>query len=176
MLEVHAANEKLILPKSIITIGAFDGVHRGHQKVIRETVRESAIEGVQSVVYTFDPPPRAYFQNAHILTSVKEKIQRFKRLGVDYVVIASFDESYTKRSPESFINELKRLNPKSIRVGEDFRFGKSRKGDVDLLKKHFLVQPIHTVYCTKGTRISSTRIRELMLEGEIQQTEPLLGW
>nr|WP_174614616.1 FAD synthetase [Virgibacillus ihumii] len=173
-MEIYKA-EKLNLSESIIAIGAFDGVHRGHQAVIQEAVRESKKRRIPSVVYTFDPPPRTYFQGAYILTSIEEKIQKFKKLGVDYVIVAQFNESYIKRTPNSFINELKHLSPKNIRVGEDFRFGKNRKGDVALLKNHFFVQTVSEVCCNQGLRISSTRIRNMVFEGDLKKTESLMG-
>ena len=174
-MEVHTAGS-LTLPKSIIAIGAFDGIHRGHQAVIRETVKQSKAENIPSVVYTFDPPPRAFFQHAYILTSVEEKIRKLQALGVDHVIIAPFNRTYVNRSSHSFIKELKGVNPIHIRVGEDFRFGNNREGDVTLLKRYFNVQPIPTVCCMRGKRISSTRIRQLILKGDYKQTEPLLGW
>lgn len=174
-MRVHQ-NEGFILSGSVVAIGAFDGVHRGHQTVIREMVKNSRSEGVASVVYTFYPPPRAYFQGAQILTNPNEKLKLLKDLGVDHVVLAKFDEHYLQRTPDDFINELSVMNPRSIIVGDDFRFGYERGGDVSLLKKHFLVNPIHPICCANGERISSSRIRELILQGKQDQALPLLGW
>ncbi|MFD1708767.1 FAD synthetase [Siminovitchia sediminis] len=174
-MRVHDT-ESLTLSGSVVAIGAFDGVHRGHQTVIREMVRKSHLEGVPSVVYTFDPPPRAYSQGAQILTSSDEKIQRLKNLGVDHVIMAKFDENYMKRSAGDFIRELHMIHPRAVMVGNDFRFGNKRAGDVSLLKEHFTVQPVRPVCCPDGERISSTRIRELMMQGKQDQALPLLGW
>ncbi|MFS0646443.1 FAD synthetase [Siminovitchia sp. 179-K 8D1 HS] len=174
-MSVHQT-ESLTLPGSVVAIGAFDGVHRGHQTVIRELVRISCSEGVPSVVYTFYPPPRAYFQGAQILTTPVVKAQLLKKLGVDHVVMATFDQDYLQRTADDFIQELSKLNPKKIIVGEDFRFGNKRSGDVPLLREHFLVQTIHPICCPNGERISSTRIRELILKGKRDQALPLLGW
>jgi len=160
---------------SVIAIGAFDGVHQGHQTVIGEAVERSKVLGVPSLVYTFDPPPRFYFQGVRILTPVEEKVALLKQLKVDHVVVAQFDKFYISRHPMDFINDLKDFCPLEISVGSDFRFGKNREGDINLLKKHFNLRVIKPVCCTSGKVISSTRIRELISKGHIQESLALLG-
>lgn len=169
-------NTSLKLPCSIVAIGAFDGVHQGHQTVIRQMVQRSKILNVPSLVYTFDPPPRVYFQGAHILTSIDEKIEKLEELGVDQVFIARFDRLYADRSELHFITNLSELNPIEIFVGEDFRFGKDRKGDINLLDQYFDVKVTHPVCCSKGNPISSTRIRQLISSGDTNLSNSLLGW
>lgn len=166
----------LDLPESAIAIGAFDGVHKGHQEVIKTAVDKAKSSNIASVVYTFDPPPRNFFQGVQILTAIDEKVERIEKLGVDYVVVARFDEWYSNRPPNEFIRELKRLHPKEIIIGADFRFGKKREGDVALLKNYFPVHVSDPVYCKSGKLISSTRIRQLLSEGDFQQSYTLLGW
>ncbi|WP_408011114.1 FAD synthetase [Pseudalkalibacillus sp. A8] len=174
-MKVHLAKTPT-LQGSVIAIGAFDGVHRGHQAVIRETVKQGRIYKFPSVVYTFDPPPRCYFQGAHMLTPIDEKLHRIAELEIDHIVVARFDESYITRSSASFIKELARLNPVEIIVGKDFRFGRNREGDTRLLSKYFQVRVIEPVCCSGGTVISSTRIRKLVSQGEIKESISLLGW
>lgn len=174
-LEVHQT-DSLQLPRSVVAIGAFDGVHRGHQAVLREMVKNSHLEGVQNVVYTFYPPPRSYFQGAQVLTTPEKKIQLISDLGVEHIVLAKFNEKYLQRTAEDFIEELSLLNPVRIFVGDDFRFGHKRVGDVHLLKEHFPVQSINPICSMDGEKISSTRIRELILRGKREQAAPLLGW
>ncbi|WP_430118231.1 FAD synthetase [Neobacillus rhizosphaerae] len=166
----------LTLSGSVIAIGAFDGVHKGHQAVIKQAVIKSRISQVPSVVYTFDPPPRHFFKGVQTLTSTEEKLRRISMLGVDYVVVASFNEWYATRPPEDFICELSKLNPIEITVGSDFHFGKDRKGDVSLLEKYFRLNVAPPVYCNGGKLISSTRIRQLISQGDFQQSYSLLGW
>lgn len=163
------------LSGSVIAIGAFDGVHQGHQSVIREAVERSEILGVPSLVYTFDPPPRFYFQGVRILTPVEEKLNLMGQLGVDHVVVAPFDEFYVSRPPIDFIKDLMNFNPLEIIVGNNFRFGKDRVGDIHLLANYFNVRVIEPVCCTGGKVISSTRIRELISQGNIQESMALLG-
>ncbi|MBC6975048.1 FAD synthetase family protein [Bacillus sp. Xin] len=164
------------LTKSIISIGAFDGVHKGHQTVIRNAVEKAKNLQITNVVYTFDPPPRSYFQGAQVLTPIDEKLNRFQKLGVEHVIVIRFDEVYVTRSASHFIQELQRLCPVEICVGEDFRFGKNREGDIELLMKYFAVSIVEEVCCEEGERISSTRIRNHLFQGELQRSQSLLGW
>lgn len=166
----------LTLPCSVIAIGAFDGVHRGHQAVIRQAVQRGKQLNAPSLVYTFDPPPRVYFQGARLLTSIHEKVTKLEKLGVDHVMFARFDQIYAQSSAYEFIKTLSRLNPLEVIVGEDFRFGKNREGDITLLNKHFHVRQIEPVCCSSGNPISSTRIRQLLSIGETQISNSLLGW
>lgn len=169
-------NTSLTLPSSVVAIGAFDGVHQGHQAIIRQVVKRSKAQNVPSLVYTFDPPPRVYFQGAQMLTSIEEKLEKLEKLGVDHVIVASFNELYAKRSAGHFINLLAKLNPLEIIVGEDFKFGKNRTGDIALLERFFKVELTQTICCPKGTRISSSRIRQLIASGDMNLSNRLLGW
>lgn len=85
---------QLELPACVLTIGAFDGVHRGHQALVERTVARAAQLSVPSVAYTFDPPPKVLFQGERLLTSPIEKIRRLQAAGLDYVVMASFNTTY----------------------------------------------------------------------------------
>lgn len=160
---------------SVVAIGGFDGMHLGHQAVIREVVKRSELYNVPSVVYTFDPPPRYYFQESIILTSIEQKIRKIKELKVENVIVAHFNKRYTQRSATSFIKELEKIQPKEIIVGSNFRFGKNKEGDVQKLKEHFKVRNPEPVYCTKGEVISSTRIRKLINIGKTREAIFLLG-
>ena len=163
------------LDGSVVAIGAFDGMHLGHQAVISEAIDKSRCHNVPSIVYTFDPPPRAYFQHSIILTDVARKVEILSEMGIDQTIIASFDRSYVHRSAEDFLHELTKLHPKEILVGNDFRFGRGRSGNVQLLKQHFNVRTVDPVRCPKGKVISSTRIRRLINVGEIKEASNLLG-
>ncbi|KSU63329.1 FAD synthetase [[Bacillus] enclensis] len=174
-MEAHVYSS-LELPGSVVAIGAFDGVHRGHQAVIRQSVQRSRKLKVPSVVYTFDPPPRVFFQGAKMLTTVDEKLWKLKKLGVQHTVVTQFDEVYAKKSASEFIHSLEKLNPVEIMVGGDFRFGKDRIGDISLLEKYFKVSVTKPVLCSQGSIISSTRIRQLISEGEVNLSNALLGW
>ncbi|WP_442599761.1 FAD synthetase [Neobacillus sp. D3-1R] len=174
-METHY-NTSLTLPSSIVAIGAFDGVHRGHQTVIKQAVQRSKQLKVPSLIYTFDPPPRVYFQGVRVLTPLFEKLARLESLGVDHVFVTSFDQTYAKRSAYEFIESLSKLNPLEINVGEDFRFGFNREGDLNLLKQYFKVKVSKPVCCPNGKTISSTRIRQLISQGDRHLSNLLLGW
>ena len=124
---------ELCLPASIVVIGAFDGVHLGHQTVIGRAVCAAWCLAVPSVVYTFDPPPKAFFSGAKVLTDIVEKLRRLSLLAPDYATVASFDRDYAAHPAEDFITELVLLNPIEVWVGADFRFGAGRQGDIEML-------------------------------------------
>lgn len=169
-MRIHTCND-LKLPASIIAIGAFDGVHKGHQELILSARLQAEKLQVPFVLYTFDPPPKVYFQKVRLLTSLPEKLERLSRLGVQHVIVAPFDTHYALRKAEEFYEELQALNPKGIWVGSDFRFGINRSGNVDLLRERFPVHLLEPVRCGSGEVISSSRIRQLFNEANT-----LLGW
>ncbi|WP_064092167.1 FAD synthetase family protein [Rossellomorea aquimaris] len=162
-------------PQSIVTIGAFDGVHKGHQSVITYAVNESRKKGIPCLVYTFDPPPRAYFNGVKMLTTLEEKLVRIEALGVDYIKVANFNEEFLKQTSAQFIQTLRNFKPMEIFVGNEFRFGNGREGNVDTLKKLFKVTTLEPVCCEEGVVISSTRIRELVEQGKDFEASNLLG-
>jgi riboflavin kinase/FMN adenylyltransferase len=167
---------KLRLSCSVLAIGALDGVHRGHQALIKHAKNHANRVGVPLVVYTFDPPPNVYFKNTMLLTPLTEKVERLQLLGVDYVIVAPFDKSYINREVNAFLNEISDLNPLEIYEGPDFRFGKDREGDIETLRQKFSVNVIEPICCSTGKIISSSRIRNLITQGRLLQAEQLLGW
>ncbi|MEW6638219.1 MAG: FAD synthetase family protein [Actinomycetota bacterium] len=169
-------DQTLCLPGSVVTIGAFDGVHRGHQALIGRAVDRARELDVPAVVYTFDPPPRAYFQGAPVLTPLARKIRRLRVLGPGYVVVAGFDAGYAARSAEDFLEELAALNPSEVWVGVDFRFGRGGAGDVDALATRFRTRSFEPVQCGEGEVISSSRVRRLLAQGATGEARALLGW
>lgn len=170
------ASGVLTLPASVVTVGAFDGVHRGHQELIRETIGRARRLGVASVAYTFDPPPKAALCGIRQLTSLDEKLERIGALGIDHVIVASFDDAYRRRTALEFIAEIAALNPRWLVVGEDFRFGCGKDGDVAKLRRHFHTTIMPAVVCDKGEVVSSTRIRGLRACGLDDEAERLEGW
>lgn len=172
---IHAA-PALRLSGCVLAIGAFDGVHRGHQQLVRATVASARRKGLPAVVYTFDPPPKVAFGRAAALIPLEEKIARLGVLEPDHIVVAAFDEAYRQRSARAFIAELGLLNPHLIWLGADFRFGVGRTGDRDLLGRFFAVRTLGPVRCAAGEVISSSRIRGLRQAGDIPAADALLGW
>ncbi|AXI00235.1 FAD synthetase [Sporosarcina sp. PTS2304] len=168
-------NNQLELNQSVVTIGAFDGIHRGHQALIKNAKARADSYGVPLVVYTFDPPPKVYFQNQSILTPLSEKKKFLEELGVSYTVFASFDQTYASRSVKEFIDELRLVNPQEVWVGPEFNFGKGKSGSIVDLAEHFTAFQHPVVTCPEGEVISSTRIRELFKHQNIEQAYYLLG-
>ena len=161
---------------SITCIGAFDGVHRGHQALIGQAVAAGRASGVPVVAWTFDPPPKVFFGRAPPLMSPVEKVARLAELGVDHIILSRFDDAFRAQTAEDFLALLARLNPVEVRVGDDFRFGARQSGDVTLLAQHFTVHLLDPVHCEKGDRISSSRIRQAWSEGDLETCRDLIGW
>ncbi len=172
---MHPA-ETLSLPASVVTAGAFDGVHRGHQALIRKMVERAVELGVPSVAYTFDPPPRAYFQDARVLTPLAKKVRRLEALGLDHTVVAVFDAAYAARSAQNFLEELADLSPVEVWVGQDFRFGRGEEGDVETLSGRFTTRVFEPLKCEEEKVISSNRVRALLAQGALDKAHDLLGW
>jgi riboflavin kinase / FMN adenylyltransferase len=167
---------QLALSGSVVTIGSFDGVHKGHQALVTHVASRAHSMGVASVVYTFSTPPKAALGLAQQLTTLDEKLRRLSHFGVDFIVIADFTSEYASRTERHFIDELGKLNPGEIWVGGDFRFGKGRTGDIRTLERYFNVQVLGEVVCAKGDRISSTRLRNLLMQGRYVEAAELHGW
>ena len=108
---MHTLPGALRLPGSIVVIGAFDGVHVGHQKVIGGAVRASRSLDLPAVVYTFDPPPKALFSGAKVLTDIDEKLRRLSLLAPDYAIVASFDRDYATRPSGGFYHRTNVAQP-----------------------------------------------------------------
>lgn len=174
-MNVHAPGT-LQLPASVLTIGALDGVHKGHQSLVRKAKERAAELKVPFVIYTFDPPPKVFFKGCRLLTTLEEKLKRLKILGAEHVIVAAFDDAFASKEESVFIEDLKTVNPMEIWEGPNFLFGKNRRGDLDALRCHFNVEIFDSMYCEEGVMISSSRIRTLLEIGDYAQAERLLGW
>ncbi|MEH7178073.1 FAD synthetase family protein [Neobacillus vireti] len=173
-MEIHAPGT-LKLPASTLTIGALDGVHLGHQALLLKTKLRAEKLEVPFVVYTFDPPPKVFFKNCQMITSLDEKLSRLEMLGAEHVIVGEFNEAFTKQTVSSFLEEIQRINPIEIWEGPNFQFGKDRKGTIDDLRAHFNVGVLNPLQCDQGELISSTRIRKLLLQGNYSSAKKLLG-
>ena len=168
-------DRQVMLPASVAALGAFDGVHRGHQALIRAAVDSAREQGRPAVVWTFDPPPKVHFGRAAQLLPLAEKLARIAALGPDFIVVAQFNDCYARRSADDFLADLGRIGPVQIHVGADFRFGARQAGDVALLARHFSVVEAPVTCCTAGETISSSRIRGLQASGRAAEAVPLLA-
>jgi riboflavin kinase/FMN adenylyltransferase len=168
----------------VATIGNFDGVHLGHQAVLGQLAEKADELGLSAIVITFEPQPQEYFapQNARPrLTRFREKIQILRRYAVDRVLCLNFNEALASLPPEEFILRIlvDGLGIKYLVVGDDFRFGRKRAGDFNMLKEAgkqygFQVVNMHT-FNIDDERVSSTRVREALANGDLNKAEKLLG-
>ncbi|MEV6524170.1 bifunctional riboflavin kinase/FAD synthetase [Longispora sp. NPDC051575] len=170
--------------RSVVTIGVFDGVHRGHQATIGHTVKRAAELGVQSVVVTFDPHPSEVVRpGSHpaVLTGPERKAELIEALGVDVLCVIPFTSEFSRLSPETFVHDVlvEHLHAALVVVGENFRFGHRASGDVSLLQAlgrtfGFGVEPAPLVN-DEGTVFSSTYIRSQIDAGEVGAAGTALG-
>lgn len=172
---------------AVITIGNFDGVHIGHQALFHEVIEKADTIDGTSIVMTFDPHPvRVLKQNGHLplITLNEQKIELIENSGVDVLICVPFTEEFAAISAKTFVEDilLKSIGMKAIVVGKDYTFGKNREGDIDLLQTYaknlgFEVVVADWIQTSKNWagRISSTRTRELVEEGKVDEAKKLLG-
>lgn len=172
---------------SVLTTGAFDGVHLGHQTVINEVKRRAAARGVASVVVTFDVHPAVVVRPdtaPKILTRLPRKLELLESLGVEVVYVVEFNEARASTSAEDFVREVfvERLHAKEILVGSDFNFGKGREGTVDFLSARgeefgFSVEGLDLIRASDDATepVSSTAIRRALIGGEVETAAEMLG-
>ena len=168
----------------VATIGAFDGVHRGHQAVISQLLEKSVELALPSIVIVFEPLPREYFSPLNAparLTSFREKFEALEALGVDRILRIRFTEQLQTMSAQDFIDTIfvEGLGVAHVALGDDFRFGNDREGDFLLLAAQgerygFDVEPTVT-FASEGERVSSTRIRQALEDADFSLAETLLG-
>ena len=168
---------------SVVTIGAYDGVHLGHQHVIGEVRALAAAQGAASAVVTFDRHPASIVRPdsaPKVLTDLPQKLELLAAAGVDRTLVIHFDEARSRESAEDFVTEVLvgRLGARAVVVGRDFHFGHKRRGNVELLASMgvelgFEVRGIPLV----GTDapVSSTRIRQLLAAGDVESAAAMLG-
>lgn len=175
---------------SVVTIGAYDGVHLGHQAVIREVRRRAEAAGLASAVVTFDRHPAAVVRPEsapRLLTDLEQKLELLEATGVDRCLVIAFDEARSKEPADEFVREVlvAALGARAVIVGEDFHFGHQRKGNVALLAEMgadlgFEVTGLELVDPSgrpagPAERASSTAIRHALVEGDLALAQSMLG-
>ena len=179
LLRLNALAPDFQLPLTAVTIGNFDGVHLGHQAMIQQLKQVAAQQQLKSLVMIFEPQPLEFFQGYEApprISSLREKVEYLTELGVDYIAVAKFDNTFRSLSAEAFASILKdQLNAQSLILGDDFHFGKNRQGNSEFLKNYgFDVHNLQTI-ALEGERVSSTRIRQTLAEGNLALAAQLLG-
>ncbi|CAM3012281.1 bifunctional riboflavin kinase/FAD synthetase [Vibrio rarus] len=168
----------------ILTIGNFDGVHLGHQRVLKQVKQKAEILGLPAVVMTFEPQPLELFlqDNAPArLTRLRDKYVQLSKLDLERLLCVNFSKRFAELLPEQFIKELlvEKLGVRFLVVGDDFRFGRKRQGDFSMLQKagkEYGFEVVSTAsFCLNTERVSSTAIRQALGNDELQQAKSMLG-
>jgi len=179
-IESYKANEA-----TVVTIGTFDGVHIGHQKIINRLVNTGKLAGLKSVILTFFPHPRMVLQkdsNIKLINTIDERRDILDALGLDYLLIKKFTHDFSRLSAEDFVKDIlvDKLNAKKVIIGYDHRFGRNRNADINNLKTfgenyNFEVEEI-SAQDIDDVAVSSTKIRKAINDGEIHKANTFLGY
>lgn len=174
-----------VFSKAVITIGTFDGVHLGHQKIIHQLLAESERTGGESVLITFNPHPRKIVkpnESLMQLTTMEERIELLKKLGINNMVIVPFTKDFSQQTALEYVQHflVEKFSPATIIIGYDHKFGNNREGDFKLLEQyaeqfHYTVQEIDEELINNAI-ISSTKIREALLRGDVTLARAFLGY
>ncbi|USD64837.1 bifunctional riboflavin kinase/FAD synthetase [Vibrio sp. SCSIO 43136] len=168
----------------VLTIGNFDGVHLGHQQVLSQVLKQAQLLDLPSVVMTFEPQPMEFFAGSNAparLTRLRDKLTQLDKLDVDRLLCVNFNQAFADMSPESFVKDLlvDRLGVKFLVVGDDFCFGKQRRGDFTMLQQagaEFGFEVVSTQsYRLEKTRVSSTEIRLALDHNDLKSAQEMLG-
>jgi riboflavin kinase/FMN adenylyltransferase len=181
----HSINKLPVFTNAVLTIGTFDGVHLGHQQIIKQLKEEAVKINGETVIITFHPHPRkivAAGKPIYLLTTLNEKIILLDEFGIDHLVVVPFDETFSNQTPEEYVQHFlyEKFHPHTLIIGYDHRFGKNRKGDYHLLENMgkqlgFAVKEIPEQVINEVT-VSSTRIRESLLKADLQTANSYLGY
>lgn len=170
--------------KTVITLGTFDGLHLGHQQIVETLIKKSKQSNARNFLITFDPHPRKVIpgrNDVKLLSTLEEKTSIFEKLGLENLFVVKFTSEFSKQTPEQFVEKyfVNGIGLQEIVIGYDHHFGKGRGGDFELLRslgdKFNFAVTIVPEYMIDGETISSTKIRNALLEGNILRANKFLG-
>jgi riboflavin kinase/FMN adenylyltransferase len=180
----HGTENASIQRPCVLTLGVFDGLHLGHQEIMRTVVDRARMIGAVPTAMTFDPHPRAVLHPASappLLQTLDQRLANFEVLGIEQAIVIPFTSEFAAQPAESFLSEIirDRLHAKEVFLGTGFAFGKDRGGNIDLLRKKsaelgFVADEVGEVQI-RGQRISSSTIRQLLAEGRVNLARRMLG-
>lgn len=180
----HGTDNANILRPTVTTLGVFDGLHIGHQRIMSKIVERSKELGVVPTAITFDPHPRAVLHPESappLLQTLDQRLANFEVLGIEQAIIIPFDKEFAAIEAEQFLNEIvrERLQAKEVYLGKGFAFGKGREGNIELLRRMseqngFFADEVDEV-TLRGRRVSSSTIRKLLGEGRVNLARRMLG-
>ena len=185
MKTINGVNGLKMNSPSILTLGTFDGVHKGHQKILKKLNSEAKKNKLKSVVLTFFPHPRNVLNpisNLKLINTIKERTELFEKSGIDILITHPFDKNFSELSPEKFVKSIlvDKLNIKKILIGYDHRFGKNRAAGIEDLKKFGLKYDFQVIEISvkeqNNVSISSTKIRKSIKDGNIKKAKSYLGY
>ncbi len=182
----HHISELTSLKHSIVTIGTFDGVHLGHQKIIKRLVELKKRQGGETVLFTFDPHPRKVLfpdqTDLKLITTTQEKCELLQQFGIDHVLVFPFTKEFAQMQAADYVSEIiaKGLKTETLVIGYDHRFGSNREGNIETLKQlsstyNFKVEEIPAQEINQ-LNVSSTRIRRAIDEGDVVTANEFLGY
>lgn len=184
-LRIYYGLDGINIPNPVVTIGTFDGVHLGHQKIIDRLTLESEMINGESVLFTFDPHPRMILSanplDIKLLQTMDEKMDKLDRSGLKNLIVFPFDKAFSQLSALDFVKEILviKLKIKKLVIGYDHHFGKNREGNIDFLREasdrfnfEVIEIPAHEI---DEANISSTRIRRAIDSGDVQKATRYLG-
>ena len=186
-MQVHFNIDDLpVFRNAVVTIGTFDGVHLGHQQIIRQLTTEAKACGGESVIVTFHPHPRKVVRadqhNISLLNSLEEKTTLLEAYGIDHLVIVPFTDTFSKMSAREYVSRflVAKIHPHTLIIGYDHRFGNDRKGNYELLEEMapeygFKVKEIPE-HIINSITVSSTNIRKALLSGKLDIANENLGY
>ncbi|RCL65362.1 MAG: bifunctional riboflavin kinase/FAD synthetase [Cryomorphaceae bacterium] len=185
MKKINGINDFSINSPSILTLGTFDGVHKGHQKILRKLNSEAKKNKLKSIVLTFFPHPRTVLNpksTLRLINTIKERTELFEKSKIDILITHPFDKNFSELSPEKFVKDIlvEKLNIKKILIGYDHRFGKNRTAGIEDLKKFGLKYNFEVIEISvqeqNNVSISSTKIRKSIENGNIKKAKSYLGY
>jgi riboflavin kinase/FMN adenylyltransferase len=184
MIVYKNLNIKKRYKDSVVAIGNFDGLHVGHQKVLKEARQKAKKNNLKFGLITFEPVPTMFFNKSienHRINSLNQKIYFLKKIKLDFLVIINFNKNFSNLRAEDFIEKIlfKKLKSKYIFVSKNFKFGKKRLGDIKTLKifenKYFYKTVVTVPHKEKDKIVSSSLIRKIIYKGQVQKVQKLLG-
>ena len=182
MKYIKNTTDFLIEEPTVISLGKFDGIHRGHELLLEQLLKKKK-EGLATVIFTFDIPPKKKLEeeDVKVLTTNEEKMHMFDTFGIDYLIECPFTQEVMSMEPEDFIRMLvSKLSVKCIVAGEDFCFGHNRRGNYKMLQRYAELLSYEAIILPKmkedARDISSTYVREEIAAGRIEKANKLLGY
>jgi riboflavin kinase / FMN adenylyltransferase len=180
----HGTDNAEIQRPTVMTLGVFDGLHLGHQLIVRTVVERARAIGAVPTVITFDPHPRSVLHPESappLLQTLDQKVEGFGVLGIEQTIVVRFDEAFSRIRAEDFLSDvvMDRLHAKEVYLGRGFAFGHNREGNIELLRRvskelGFFADEVPEVRF-RNQRVSSSKVRELLSEGKVNLARRLLG-